>query len=139
VKFNIKQFITRMSLIARLLITTICTALVLAVALITTPTTSLAAPPAQVRDGTHITIIHLNDTYEILPVSGGRLGGLARVATLKKQLLAQNPNTIMTLSGDYHGPSGMGLAKVNGVPLAGQQAVAVLNKVGIDYSTFGDH
>lgn len=138
-KFNIKQFITRMSLIARLLITTICTALVLAVALITTPTTSLAAPPAQVRDGTHITIIHLNDTYEILPVSGGRLGGLARVATLKKQLLAQNPNTIMTLSGDYHGPSGMGLAKVNGVPLAGQQAVAVLNKVGIDYSTFGDH
>ena len=138
-KFNIKQFITRTSLIVRLLITTICTALVLVVALITTPTTSLAAPPAQVRDGTHITIIHLNDTYEILPVSGGRLGGLARVATLKKQLLAQNPNTIMTLSGDYHGPSGMGLAKVNGVPLAGQQAVAILNKVGIDYSTFGDH
>lgn len=138
-KLTIKPFMTRNSLVARLLVTAIGMALVLAASLLTAPTTSLAAPPAQVSDGVHITIIHLNDTYEILPVSGGKLGGLARVATLKKQLLAQNPNTIMTLSGDYHGPSGMGLAKVNGVQLAGQQTVAVLNKVGIDYSTFGDH
>ncbi|MEZ4727501.1 MAG: hypothetical protein R3E79_10235 [Caldilineaceae bacterium] len=51
-----------------------------------------------------LTIIHTNDVYEIQPISGGTLGGMARVATLKKQLLAQNPNTLLTMSGDLHGP-----------------------------------
>lgn len=87
----------------------------------------------------HITIIHTNDIYEIQPVSGGELGGLSRLTTLKKQLLAQNPNTFLVLAGDYHGPSGLGLAKHEGTPLAGKQMVAVLNKVGIDFATYGDH
>lgn len=86
-----------------------------------------------------LTIIHTNDVYEIQPISGGTLGGMARVATLKKQLLAQNPNTLLTMSGDLHGPSGLGLAVVDGEQLAGKQNVAVMNKVGLDYFTFGDH
>lgn len=87
-----------------------------------------------------LTILHLNDIYEITPVSGGTQGGLARVATLKKQLLAKNPNTYITLSGDIYGPSGLSNAAiVNGKPLAGEHMVAILNKVGIDYFTFGDH
>ena len=87
----------------------------------------------------HITFIHTNDIYEILPVSGGKVGGLARLTTLKKELKKDNPNTFITLSGDYHGPSGMGLAPVSGKILAGEQTVSALNKVGIDFSTFGDH
>ncbi|MCB0125127.1 MAG: hypothetical protein KDE58_22885, partial [Caldilineaceae bacterium] len=90
-------------------------------------------------DEVHLTIIHMNDVYEIMPVSGGTLGGVARVATLKQELLAENPNTILTVSGDVHGPSGLGLAVVDGEPLAGKQNVAALNQIGIDYFTFGDH
>ncbi len=40
-----------------------------------------------------LTILQLNDIYELTPVSGGKEGGLARVATLRKELLAENPNT----------------------------------------------
>lgn len=88
----------------------------------------------------HLTILHINDVYEITAVSGGKLGGLARVATLKKQLLAQNPNTLLTFGGDLYGPSGLSNAAiVDGKPLAGKQAVAVMNTVGVNYATFGDH
>jgi len=85
------------------------------------------------------TIIHMNDVYEMMPVSGGTLGGVARVATLKKKLQAENPYTYLTMAGDLHGPSGLGLAVVDGKQLAGQQNVAIMNRVGIDYFTFGDH
>ncbi len=101
---------------------------------------AIAKPLHQEEDNeVHLTIIHMNDVYEIMPVSGGTLGGVARVATLKQQLLAENPNTILTVGGDVHGPSGLGLAVVDGEPLAGKQNVAAMNKVGIDYFTFGDH
>ena len=86
-----------------------------------------------------LTFIHMNDIYEMMPVSGGALGGVARVATLKQQLLAENPNTFLTMAGDLHGPSALGLAEVNGDLLAGKQNIAVMNKVGIDFATFGDH
>ena len=33
-----------------------------------------------------LTIVHFNDVYEIGPVEGGRVGGLARVATVIKDL-----------------------------------------------------
>lgn len=36
-------------------------------------------------------------------------------------------------------PSALGTAKINGTPLAGQQMVAVMNAVGFDYATFGNH
>ena len=39
------------------------------------------------------TILQMNDVYEIMPLGGSGLGGLARVAALRKQLLAENPNT----------------------------------------------
>jgi 5'-nucleotidase len=86
-----------------------------------------------------ITLIHLNDVYEITPVSGGKEGGLARVATLRKQLLAENPNTFMLLAGDLFSPSALGTATVNGERLAGQQTVGVMNAIGLDFMTFGNH
>lgn len=87
----------------------------------------------------HLTILHLNDIYEITPVGGGTVGGLARVATLRDQLAAANPNTLVLFAGDLYTPSGLSSAIVDGTPLDGEQAVAVMNTVGVDYMTFGDH
>ncbi|MCP5291661.1 MAG: bifunctional metallophosphatase/5'-nucleotidase [Burkholderiales bacterium] len=87
----------------------------------------------------HVTILHFNDIYEVTSVSGGREGGIARVATLRKQLLARNPNTITTLGGDLFSPSAIGTAEYQGDRLAGRQMVDVLNHFGLDYATFGNH
>lgn len=87
----------------------------------------------------HVTILHFNDIYEITPVSGGREGGIARVATLRNQLLARNPNTITLLGGDLFSPSAIGTAEYEGDRLAGRQMVDVLNHFGLDYATFGNH
>ncbi len=84
-------------------------------------------------------ILQLNDVYEITPVQGGKAGGLARVATLIKRLEAENPNTYVVLAGDFYSPSAIGTAKVEGERLAGKQMVAVLNAMGLDYVTFGNH
>jgi hypothetical protein len=39
------------------------------------------------------TLLHMNDVYELIPGSGRNLGGLGRVATVKKALLTKYPNT----------------------------------------------
>ncbi|OLP20049.1 bifunctional metallophosphatase/5'-nucleotidase [Leptolyngbya sp. 'hensonii'] len=86
-----------------------------------------------------INLLHLNDVYEITPVQGGKRGGLARVATIRKQLLQENPRTYTLLAGDLFSPSALGTAKVKGERLAGRQIVAVMNTLGLDYATFGNH
>lgn len=86
------------------------------------------------------TILQLNDVYEIAPLEGGKAGGLARVATVKKELLKENPNTIAVLSGDFLSPSLTGTLKLpNGEKIAGLQMVETLNAMGLDYVTFGNH
>ncbi|MCI0691598.1 bifunctional metallophosphatase/5'-nucleotidase [candidate division KSB1 bacterium] len=85
------------------------------------------------------TLLQINDVYEITPVGGGKEGGMARLATLRKQLAAQNPNMYMILAGDLFSPSALGTAKVEGERLDGKQMVAVLNAVGLNYCTFGNH
>ena len=86
-----------------------------------------------------LTILHLNDVYEIAPVSGGASGGLARIATLRQKLIAENPHTYTILAGDLLSPSALGTAKIKGNALAGAQIIAVMNAVGLDYATFGNH
>ena len=44
-----------------------------------------------------LTIVQINDVYEIAPLDGGKTGGMARVATIKKQYLLDNPNTFITV------------------------------------------
>ncbi|MEM9022155.1 MAG: hypothetical protein AAGB22_00340, partial [Bacteroidota bacterium] len=44
-------------------------------------------------------VLQLNDVYEIAPLENGQAGGMARVATLRNQLLAENPRVITVLSG----------------------------------------
>lgn len=98
---------------------------------------SLASPA--VAEVVNITVLQLNDIYEITPVEGGKRGGLARVASLRQKLVKQNPHTYTVLAGDAFSPSALGTAKVNGQRLAGQQMVAVMNAIGFDYATFGNH
>jgi 5'-nucleotidase len=87
----------------------------------------------------NINLLQLNDIYEITPVEGGTRGGLARVATLRQQLYKANSRTYTVLAGDFLSPSALGTAKINGTPIAGQQIVAVMNTLGLDYATFGNH
>ena len=81
----------------------------------------------------------MNDVYELTPVSGGTEGGLARVATLRANLRAENPNTYTILAGDLLNPSALSTAEVDGERLAGRQMVDVMNILGLDYATFGNH
>ncbi len=97
-----------------------------------------AAPPAR-SAVVEVTVLHLNDVYEITPVEGGQAGGLARVAGLRRQLLAQDPNLITVLAGDFLSPSALGTARVDGERLAGKQMVAVLNALGLDAAALGNH
>ncbi|MGD1846605.1 MAG: bifunctional metallophosphatase/5'-nucleotidase [Salibacteraceae bacterium] len=85
-------------------------------------------------------VLQLNDVYEISPLEGGKVGGLARVATLRKQLLEENPNVITILSGDFLSPSLTATLKdENGEAFAGKQMIEVLNALELDYVTFGNH
>jgi 5'-nucleotidase/UDP-sugar diphosphatase len=86
-----------------------------------------------------ITLLQMNDVYELTPVSGGKEGGLARVATIRHRLLDRNPNTFTILAGDLLNPSALSTATVDGERLAGKQMVDVMNVLGLDYATFGNH
>jgi 5'-nucleotidase len=86
-----------------------------------------------------ITLLQMNDVYEIDPVNGGKEGGLARVASLREQLLQKNPNTLTVLAGDLFSPSALGTAPYKGGRLNGKQMVATMNALGLDYITFGNH
>jgi 2',3'-cyclic-nucleotide 2'-phosphodiesterase (5'-nucleotidase family) len=67
------------------------------------------------------------------PVDGGRRGGMARLATLVRRARAANPNTIVAHAGDAISPSPMSTV------LQGEQMIAVLNALGLDVATFGNH
>lgn len=99
----------------------------------------VATPLPAADQVVRLTVLHINDVYEITPVEGGRSGGLARVATVRQQLLRQNPNLLFTLGGDFFSPSALGTAVVDGERLGGKQMVAVLNATGLDLAVYGNH
>jgi 5'-nucleotidase len=86
-----------------------------------------------------LTLLHMNDVYELTPSSGRKLGGLARVAAVRNYLLSQNPQTLTLLAGDLFSPSALGTAVVDGQRLNGRQMVDVMNHLGLDIATFGNH
>ena len=81
----------------------------------------------------HVTLLQINDHYVLEPVDGGRRGGMARLATLVRDLKRENPNTIFALAGDTISPS------VESALMRGAQMVAALNAIGLDFATFGNH
>jgi 2',3'-cyclic-nucleotide 2'-phosphodiesterase (5'-nucleotidase family) len=86
-----------------------------------------------------ITFLHLNDVYEISPLEGGKVGGMARVATIRQELLAKNPNTLTILAGDFLNPSLIGTFKHEGKSIKGKQMVEVMNAMGMDWVGLGNH
>ncbi len=80
-----------------------------------------------------VTFLHVNDVYQFMPVDGGTRGGLARLLTLRKEVLKENPHTIFTLGGDTISPS------VETRTYKGAQMIDAWNAVGIDYAVFGNH
>ncbi len=86
-----------------------------------------------------ITFLHLNDVYEIAPLEGGKAGGMARVATVRKALVAENPNTLTVLAGDFLNPSLIATFKYEGKSIKGRQMVEAMNATGIDWVGLGNH
>jgi 5'-nucleotidase len=79
--------------------------------------------------GPNLRIVHFNDVYEIQPVSGGALGGAARVATIINEF----DNPLILFSGDAFSPSLMSSI------FKGKQMIDTFNQLGLDYATVGNH
>jgi 5'-nucleotidase len=88
---------------------------------------------AQDAEQVRVTILHVNDTYQFTPVEGGKRGGLARVLTIRKETLKDNPNTLFTLGGDTVSPS------VETRTYRGAQMIDAWNALELDYAVFGNH
>src|SRR5689334_22975976 len=108
--------------------------LVLAAAILAPGRHVLADAPPDIS----LTVAHINDVYEIDTVEGGKSGGLSRVATVLSRLRANGP-VITTLGGDYLSPSAIGTARVDGEALGGRQIVDVLDAIGLQWATLGNH
>src|SRR5437763_14762414 len=87
--------------------------------------------PGSPRRQAQLTLLQINDVYTTVPINGA--GGLARVATRKRQLAANNHPVLMLLAGDFLSPS------VASTGFKGEQMVATLDAAGLDYATFGNH
>ncbi len=80
-----------------------------------------------------VTLLQVNDVYQFAPVDGGMRGGIARVATLRKQVMAESPHTLFLLAGDTISPS------IESNTYKGAQMIEAWNAAGLDYATFGNH
>ena len=86
-----------------------------------------------------INFVQVNDVYEIAPLSGGREGGIARLATLKKQYVKENPNSFLVIAGDFLSPSVYNSLQYQGKAIRGRQMIEALNVAGTDLACFGNH
>lgn len=86
-----------------------------------------------------VNFVQINDVYEIAPLNGGREGGMARVAALKKKYVQQNPNTFLVIAGDFVSPSVFNSLTYMGKPVRGKQMVEAMNAAGMDIAMFGNH
>ncbi|HEX8145092.1 MAG TPA: 5'-nucleotidase C-terminal domain-containing protein [Pyrinomonadaceae bacterium] len=94
---------------------------------------SAASQQAQSSKCVRVTLLQVNDVYQFMPVDRGTSGGLARVSTLRKQIMKDSPNTLFLFSGDTISPS------VESIKLKGQQMIDAWNNIGLDYAALGNH
>lgn len=80
-----------------------------------------------------VTLLQVNDVYQFAPVDGGTRGGLARVLTLRKQIMSESPHTLFLLAGDTLSPS------IESNTYKGKQMIEAWDATGLDYATFGNH
>ncbi len=98
-------------------------------------------PTPELIDDGKITFkfVQLNDVYEIAPLSGGKYGGMARVAHAVDSIKNVEPNTYLFMAGDFLNPSLLGTIKVNGERIGGRQMIEVMNAMDFELVTFGNH
>jgi 5'-nucleotidase len=94
---------------------------------------AVLAPGATRAADQRITLLHVNDVYQIGPVDRGRNGGLARVATLRDRVRAESPDTMLLLGGDTLSPS------VASNTFKGEQMIATWNALKLDMAVPGNH
>ncbi|NTX59592.1 bifunctional metallophosphatase/5'-nucleotidase [Myxococcus sp. CA051A] len=113
----------------------------LALFLALTPSHARAAVPAAPKGTTRLTFLHLADVYQVQPQEHGDRGGLARVATLRKQVLKESPapHVLTLLGGDTLSPSVESLLDVDGKQLKGRHMVDAWNALGLDVAVLGNH
>jgi 5'-nucleotidase len=87
--------------------------------------------PGAPRTAAAATLLQINDVYSTAPVDG--VGGLARVATVKKKLAATGRAPLLMIAGDFLSSS------VASTVFKGEQMVAALNAAGLDVATLGNH
>jgi len=83
------------------------------------------------RAAAPVTLLQINDVYTTTPIDG--LGGLARVATLKQNLVKAGRTPFLIIAGDFLSPS------VASSVFRGEHMVAALNAAGLDLATLGNH
>ncbi|HEY0058076.1 MAG TPA: metallophosphoesterase, partial [Flavisolibacter sp.] len=86
-----------------------------------------------------VVFVQVNDMYEIAPLAGGKQGGMARVATLKKQVQQANPNTFLVMAGDFVSPSVFNSLQYEGKAVRGAQMIEAMNAAGMDFAVLGNH
>lgn len=87
------------------------------------------------------TILQMNDVYEISPLDHGKIGGMARVATIRKDLAAKNKNVYTVIAGDFLSPSAIGTLYDSAAKakIAGMQMLETLNSAGLNLAVLGNH
>lgn len=112
-----------------------------ALVLLATASCSTPRNAATLKDDGKIEVVfvQVNDVYEIAPLAGGREGGMARLATIKKQYLQQNPNTFLVMAGDFVSPSVYNSLQYQGKRIRGKQMIESMNAAGMDIAVFGNH
>ncbi|MDX6384627.1 MAG: 5-nucleotidase / UDP-sugar diphosphatase [Blastocatellia bacterium] len=96
-------------------------------------TSTFRRAQAQGECPVRVTLLQVNDVYQFAPVDGGARGGLARVLTLRKQIMSESPNTLFFLAGDTLSPS------IESNTYKGKQMIEAWDASGLDYATFGNH
>lgn len=91
------------------------------------------AAQSQTECPVRVTLLQVNDVYQFAPVDNGTRGGLARVATLRKKILAESPHTLFLMAGDTISPS------IESNTYKGAQMIEAWNAAGLDYATLGNH
>jgi len=109
--------------------------------LIVTASSCRTARTGAAKDDNKLTavFVQVNDVYEIAPLEGGKVGGMARVATLKKQYLQKNPNTFLVMAGDFVSPSVYNSLSYKNERIRGKQMIESMNAAGMDFAIFGNH
>jgi 5'-nucleotidase len=92
-----------------------------------------AMAQAQGECPVRVTLLQVNDVYQFAPVDGGTRGGLARVLTLRKQIMNESPNTLFMMAGDTISPS------IESNTYKGKQMIEAWDTSGLDYATLGNH